>query len=441
MGDGKREDFSHFPSPLYIIGNPPFRGYSEQTADQKADLRRVYSENRKAGKLDYVSGWYRKAVDFIQGTEIRCAFVSTNSIVQGEQCADVWKILYDKFNVHVDFAHRTFKWLSDSDNLAHVHCVVVGFSTAPNHKPKKIFDGDKVSVVDNINFYLTDGEIIFVEAHTEHIQDGVPKINKGSQPTDGGNLIIKADELNDFIKREPAAEKYIHLYLGAEEFIKGKLRYCLWLENVPCDEIESMPLVAERVEACRQSRLKSSKKKTRADSATPHLFQERRQPKTNYLLVPSISSERRQYIPIAYMSANVIASNLTLMIPDATLYHFGVLTSSIHMAWLRAVGGRFKSDYRYSANTVYNNFVWCEVTERRRRMVERSAQAILDVRAEFAGWSFAKLYDEATMPDELRHAHKSNDYAVALAYGFESFFEDEARVVAELMKLYKALTS
>ena len=457
-----------FPNSLtYIIGNPPYRGYSRQNAEQKADMRYIYSESSKAGKIDYVAAWYRKAADFIQGTNIRCAFVSTNSICQGEQCADVWKILYERFNIHIDFCHRTFKWTSDSENIAAVHCVVVGFSTAPNDKPKKIFDGGKVTVAENINAYLVDGEDIFVEAHNEHIQDGVPKIYEGSKPADGGNLIIEADELEDFIKCEPAALKYIKPLIGADSFIKGKKRYCLWLKDLPLEEIKNFPLIAERVEACCLYRSQSSKKKTRKDAATPHLFQEIRQPTTNYIFIPKISSERRWYVPIDFLSAKIIATNAAQIIPDATLYHFGILTSSIHMAWMRAVGGRMKSDYSYSATVVYNNFVWASVNDRQRRMIERSAQNILDIRAEFMGrdkelgtrdivgnnklvpsssqlvptWTFAKLYDEATMPDELRHAHKSNDFAVALAYGFENFWEDEARVVAELMKLYKALTS
>ena len=429
------------PNVDYIIGNPPFRGYSEQNAAQKADMRRIWADNPKAGKLDYVSGWYRKAAEFILGKNIRCAFVSTNSIVQGEQCTDVWKILYEKFNIHVDFCHRTFKWQSDSDNQASVHCVVVGFSSSPNNKPKKIFDGDKISGVENINFYLTEGEIIFIEAHANHIQDGVPKIVYGNKLVDGKNLIIEADKLDEFLKLELAAEKYIKSLLGADSFINGKKRYCLWLEGVPIETIESMPLVNERVEACRQFRLQSKKAVTRESAATPQLFQEIRQPKTDYIFIPRISSERRFYIPIDFLSANVIATDAAQIVPDATIYHFGILTSSIHMAWVRATCGRLKSDYNYSATVVYNNFVWCEPTARQKRMIERSAQEILNVRADFPDWTLAKLYNEETMPDELRSAHHTNDFNVALAYGFEKFLDDEAKIVAELMKLYKNLTS
>ena len=437
-----RVDWKDFaPHVDYIIGNPPFRGYSEQSPVQKADMRRIWCDNSKAGKLDYVSAWHRKVAEFIRGKNIRCAFLSTNSIVQGEQCADVWKILHEKFNIHVDFAHRTFKWQSDSDNQASVHCVVVGFSSAPNVKPKKIFDGKNVRVVDNINFYLTDGEIIFIEAHANHIQDGVPKMIHGNMPVDGGNLIIEANDLDEFLMLEPASQKYIRNFLGAKEFINSKKRHCLWLEGVPIERIESMPLVAERVEGCRQFRLKSKKAATRANSATPQLFQEIRQPKTNYILIPRHSSENRRYVPIGFINSEIICGDSNQMIPDAEIYHFGILTSSIHMAWMRITAGRLKSDYRYSATVVYNNFVWCSVNERQRRLIERSAQEILNVRADFPDWTLAKLYNEDTMPDELKAAHKWNDFNVALAYGFEKFLDDEARIVAELMKLYKRLTN
>lgn len=439
-----RRDWADVVAPdkvSYIIGNPPFVGYSMQTPEQKKDMRIVWADSPKAGKLDYVSAWYRKAAEFIRGTKIRCAFVSTNSVCQGEQCADVWQILCEQLGVHIDFAHRTFKWLSDSDNMAHVHCIVVGFSTAPGVEDKKIFTDGKPRIVDNINAYLVNGEDIFVTVRKDHIQDGVSQMIYGNKPVENGNLIIEADDLDDFIKREPAAEKFIRPFIGSEEFINGKRRYCLWLESVSLNEIKKFPLIAARVEACRKFRSLSKKAATRSSADTPHLFQEIRQPKTDYILVPRVSSESRRYVPIGFMPPNAIASDSALVIPDATLYHFGVLTSSIHMAWLRTVGGRLKSDYRYSASVVYNNFPWCSVTDWQRRMIEDTAQKILDVRKKFPTWTFAALYAEDTMPDELRLAHKSNDYAVALAYGFEKFLEDEEQIVAELMKLYRRLTS
>ncbi len=424
----------------FIIGNPPFVGYSNQSDEQKADMRRIFADNRKAGKLDYVAAWYKKAADFIQGSATRCAFVSTNSIVQGEQCADLWKNLFAA-GVHIDFAYRTFKWLSDSDNMAHVHCVIVGFSTAPNQKPKLIFDGDKVTTAQNINAYLVDGENIFVESRNAPLQDGVPKMVYGNKIVDGGNLIIEADDYDGFLMLEPAAKKFIRPLLGADEFINSKRRYCLWLEGVSLDEIKKFSAVAERVEAVKKFRLQSSKAKTRADAATPALFAENRQPTTDYILVPRVSSERRRYIPMGFMPPKVIASDAVQVVPDATLYHFGVLTSSIHNAWVRATAGRLESRYRYSATVVYNNFPWPSPSPSQRARIERSAQEILDVRADFEGWTFATLYNPETMPDELRDAHKLNDMAVALAYGFEGLLNDEAAIVAELMRLYKRLTT
>ena len=430
------------PNVDYIVGNPPFRGYSEQSATQKADMRQIWADNPKSGKLDYVSAWYRKAAEFIQGTDTRCAFVSTNSIVQGEQCADVWKILYEKFNIHVDFCHRTFKWSSDSENIAHVHCVIVGFSSAPNQKPKIIFDGDKKIRAGNINAYLLDAPNILVESRPKHLQDFVQPMVYGNMPRDGGFFFFTPEELDEFLKKEPSAKKFIRQVLGADEFINGKLRYCLWLVDCPPNELKRMPLVYERVKNVREVRLASKKAATRKLADKPTMFAEIRQPTTdNYLLIPRVSSERREYVPIGYVSSEIICTDANQMIPNATLYHFGVITSSIHMTWLRTVGGRLESRYRYSKDVVYNNFVWCSVNERQKRLIERSAQEILNVRADFADWTLAKLYNEETMPDELRSAHHTNDFNVALAYGFEKFLDDEAKIVAELMKMYKSLTS
>ncbi len=429
-----RVDWKNFaPNVDYVIGNPPFVGYSNQTPQQKSDMRSVYGENPKVGKIDYVAAWYKKAADFIQGTKIRCAFLSTNSITQGEQCADVWKILYEKFGIRIDFAHKTFRWFSESENMAHVHCVVVGFSCAENPKPKIIFDGNKKIFAEKINFYLTDGEIVFVEARTNPLQDGVPKMITGNRPADGGNLIIEPDDLEKFSD----AKKFIKRLIGAEEFINGKKRWCLWLKDFPLDEIKKFPIVAERVEACRQDRLTGAADRQKL-AKTPHLFRETKNP-ARCLIIPETSSERRVYVPMNFIDEKIIATNSLHMIPGAEIYHFGILTSSIHMAWTKTFCGRLKSDYRYSAKVVYNNFPWPEISLRHRRMIEQTAQNILDVRKNFSGWTLAKLYDEETMPDELRLAHKSNDFAVALAYGFEKFLDDESKIAAELMKLYKRL--
>ena len=435
-----RVDWKKFASTVdYIIGNPPFRGAREKSAEQAKDIQIVFSGWKNIGNLDYVTCWYKKATDFMAGNATRAAFVSTNSVCQGDSVGTLWKNLFAQ-KIHIDFAHRTFKWLSDSENMAHVHCVVVGFSSAPNDKPKKIFDDKKVYIAKNINAYLVDGDDIFVESRPNPIQDGVPEIGIGNKPRDGGNYLFTPEEMDDFIKREPASAKYFKRWFGAEEFIKGKRRYCLLLKDLPLDEIKKMPLCWERVEAVRNYRLASKSAGTRKIADKPTRFHVENFPRGNYLAIPKTSSERRFYIPIGFMSDSVVCADSLRLVSNAQIYHFGILTSSIHMAWTRATCGRLKSDYSYSNNIVYNNFIWCDVTERRRRMIERSAQNILDVRAEFGNWTFSKLYDEATMPDELRHAHKSNDYAVAMAYGFENFIEDEARIVAELMKLYKALT-
>jgi len=428
------------PAVDYIIGNPPFVGARMKSAAQAADMQRVFAGWNNIANLDYVTCWYKKAVDFIKGTKIRCAFVSTNSVCQGDQVGALWKNLFAAGN-HIDFAYRTFKWYSDSDNMAHVHCVIVGFSVAPNVKRKKIFDDGKERVAKNINAYLVDGENIFVESRNEPLQDGVPEIGIGNKPIDDGNYLFTPDEMEDFIKHEPAAAQYFHPWYGAQEFIKGIKRFCLWLGDLSFDEIKKMPLCWERVENVAAYRLASKSKPTRKIAAAPTRFHVENFPRGNYILVPSVSSERRLYIPMGFMPPSVIASNLVLVIRDATLYHFGVLTSSIHMAWVRTVGGRLESRYRYSKDVVYNNFPWPEPTPSQRRAIERSAQEILDVRAGFDGWTFATLYNPETMPQPLKDAHKRNDLNVALAYGFESILYDEAAVVAELMKLYRRLTS
>ncbi len=414
----------------YIIGNPPFVGYSFQTAQQKTDLLKATALNNK--KLDYVTGWFYKAAKFMEGNYSRAAFVSTNSIVQGEQVAAVWRKLFE--TVHIDFAHRTFQWTSESDNKAAVHCVIVGFSVAPNDKPRIIFDGDEKIVATNINAYLFDGPNVFVETRRTALCD-VPKMVKGSQPTDGGNLIIEADDYDLFVRQEPRAEKFIRRFIGAEEFINGKARWCLWLVDATEEDLR-LPMIADRVERCRRTRLASSKAATRKSAATPHLFTENRQPKNNFILVPMISSERRKYIPMDFLSADVIPSNLVQIVPDADLFHFGVLTSSVHMAWMRTVCGRFELRYIYSNTIVYNNFPWCGRSAR----IEETARGILAARSKYPSRTLASLYNPESMPDELRAAHDANDLAVLDAYGFARSMS-EAEIVARLMEMYQRLTA
>ncbi|MDD6287141.1 MAG: hypothetical protein PUA65_02165 [Acidaminococcus fermentans] len=424
-----------------IIGNPPFRGYSLQTKEQKADILSIYvDENGKpykaAGKIDYVAGWYFKAAQYMQRTSIRAAFVSTNSITQGEQVAGVWKPIMERFGTHIDFAWRTFVWSSEASEKAAVHCVIVGFSDAPNSKDKIIYDGSINKVVENINPYLMDAPTIFVENRTTPICNVLP-MSTGNRPADGGNLIIEADEYKDFIAKEPRAIPYIKKLTGSVEFINGKERYCLWLVDVAPSEIRKMPLVMKRIEACKESRLSGAPDRQKL-AQTPALFRETKNP-SQYIIVPLTSSENRKYIPLGFLNHNTIPTNAATIIAGGDLYYFGILISNVHMAWMRAVGGRLKSDYRYSKNIVYNNFPWPTSTPSQKARIERTAQAILDARAKYPDSSLADLYDELTMPPELRKAHQENDKAVMEAYGFDWRHMTESDCVAELMKLYQKL--
>lgn len=432
----------------YIMGNPPFVGANNVTKKQKTELLNIFGENAKSGLLDYVSGWYLKSSDYIKNTKIKVAFVSTNSITQGEQVAILWKsLLLKNSNIEIDFAHRTFRWDNRSEDkegkkvktdkkMAAVHCVIIGFSNCGT-KNKIIYDNGEKQKVNNINGYLLDADSILIERKSKPICN-VPKITKGCQPTDGGNLIIEADEYEDFIKKEPNASKYIKKLVGAKEYINGLDRWCLWLVDVSPKELRSMPLVMERVEKVRQMRLDSTDKATRKLAETPTVFRETYNPDT-FVIIPSASSENRRYIPLGFLGVDTISTNANLIIPDANLYHFGVLTSNVHMAWMRVVAGRLKSDYRYSKDIVYNNFPWCEPTPEQKAKIEQTAQAILDARAKYPDCSLADLYDESTMPDELRKAHKQNDKAVMDAYGFDKNMP-ESDIVAELMQMYVELT-
>ena len=420
----------------YIMGNPPFVGNNNLNAEQRRDLLPYFPNNKT---MDYVAAWYVIATRFIVGTKIRCAFVSTNSITQGEQVALLWKPLFDEFGIHIDFAHRTFRWDSEASIKAHVHCVIVGFSIAHNNRAKIIYSSERPQIVDNINAYLLNGDDVFVMSRTKPLC-AVSEIRKGNQPTDGGNLIIEADEIEDFLHNEPLAKPYIKKLIGAKEYINNLDRYCLWLVGVKPEEIRKMPSVMERVKRVREMRLASPDKGTQRLADYPTLFRETNNPKT-FVVVPSVSSENRKYIPMGFLDENTIPTNLVLIIPDASLYHFGVLTSNVHMAWTRAVCGRLKSDYRYSKDIVYNNFPWCSPTEEQKRKIEETAQAILDARALYPNSSLADLYDEVAMPPELRKAHQANDKAVMQAYGFWGKLNTESACVAELMKMYQKMTN
>ncbi|MCD7805579.1 MAG: class I SAM-dependent DNA methyltransferase [Oscillospiraceae bacterium] len=426
----------------YIMDNPPFVGYSLQSKEQKNDILSVFVDEKgkpykTAGKIDYVAGWYFKAAQLMQGTNIRAALVSTNSITQGEQVAGVWKPLYERFGIHIDFAHRTFRWDSEASLKAHVHCVIVGFSSAPNNKERILFDGNAEKRVKNINAYLIDADNIFIESRNKPICD-VPEMTTGNRPADGGNLIIEAEDYEEFISKEPNAIKYIKKLTGAAEYINNKDRYCLWLVGVSPAELRKMPEVMKRIEACRQDRLGGAPDRQKL-ADTPTLFRETNNPEA-YIIIPYTSSEQRKYIPLGFLDKDTIPTDSARIIPNATLYHFGVLTSNVHMAWMRVVCGRLKSDYRYSKDIVYNNFPWCNPTAEQKARIEKTAQGILDARALYPNDSLADLYDEAVMPPELRKAHQYNDIAVMQAYGFSSKEMTESGCVAELMRMYREMT-
>ena len=427
----------------YIIGNPPFVGYSLQSKEQKEDILSLFLDKngkpfKTAGKIDYVAGWYYKAAQLMShSTHTRAALVSTNSITQGEQVAAIWKPLKELFGIHIDFAYRTFRWDSEASLKAHVHCVIVGFSVGTNTS-KTIYDNERIVKVDNINGYLVDAYDVFIENRNKPINN-VPQMTTGNRPADGGHLIIEDEDYNDFITSEPSAIKYVKGLLGSAEFINNKKRYCLWLKGVSPSELRKMPRVMQRIEMCKEDRLSSPDAGRRKLADIPHLFRETLNPDF-YIAVPKVSSEKRRYIPIGFLDKSIIPTDLLFIIPDATLYHFGILESNVHMAWMRAVCGRLKSDYRYSKDVVYNNFPWPNPTDEQKAKIEQTAKAILDARALYPDSSLADLYDELTMPVELRKAHQDNDRAVMAAYGFPVKTMTESQCVAELFKLYQELT-
>ena len=497
----------------YILGNPPFVGYAYQSKEQKDDLE---SFMKGFGKnIDYVAGWYYKSAQMMQGTQIKAALVSTNSITQGEQVAAIWKPMFEHFGLHFDFAYRTFRWDSEANIKAHVHCVIIGFSCkkechtdsqaakaaisitsmqneAKPHSElltqfqkeskkdfplgksnpcgnKKIFLNESQFIeAKNINGYLLDAPDIFIENSKKPLCD-VPEMQKGSIPVDGGNLIIEAEDYEDFINKEPQAKQFIKPLVGSEEFINNKKRWCLWLVGANPADLKKCPLIMERVQKVKEMRLASTKEATRKFADYPTRFMELRQPETDYLLVPRVSSEQRRYIPIGYMPKDVISTDANMVLPNATLYHFGVLTSNVHNAWMRAVAGRLEMRYRYSNTIVYNNFPWPQqfkIDNSKLKMengkwtlsgeelpadkkelsivhsqlsIINTAQAILDARAKYSDSSLADLYDETLMPPELRKAHQANDRAVMAAYGFSTKMT-ESECVAELFKMYESLT-
>ena len=423
----------------YIMGNPPFIGASMMTKEQKAEAVAIFGKGKRVNSIDYVGAWYHKAAKYIQDTDVAVAFVSTNSITQGEQVAPLWEKLFDEYGVHIDFAHRTFKWNSEAKEKAAVHCVIIGFSTRTNTSPKYIFTSNIKTVVSNINPYLIDAPTVFVSSRGSALCD-VPRMTKGNQPSDGGNLILSEEERNELLRNDPSVAECVRRYVGSKDYINNdEVRYCLWLKDVSPMVYYKNKEIMRRLDSVKAMRLASSAAPTRALADKPYIFFSTPQTDSNYLCIPEVSSERRRYIPIGFMDKSIIASNKLLIVPEATLFHFGVLTSNVHMAWTRTVCGRLKSDYQYSGATVYNNFPWPTPTDAQKARIEQTAQAILAARAKYPDCSLAVLYDERTMPAELRTAHQQNDKAVMQAYGFWGKLNTETECVAELMKMYQEL--
>ena len=424
----------------YIMGNPPFVGARLMEKPQKDDMSLVFGKLKGVGNLDYVSAWYKKAADLIKNTEIRVAFVSTNSITQGEQTAILWKPIMES-GIVINFAWRTFKWESQSNDQAAVHCVIVGFSCTPGDKVKKLYQGGQVAhVVKNVNAYLLDAPDIFVLNRSKALCN-IPAVNYGSFALDDGNYTISEKEYAELKQADADIDLFIRPFIGAQELLHNKKRYCVWLKGLSPALINAHPVIKKKVENVRVWRSNSSRKNTVELANTPTLFAEIRQPDTNYLAIPTVCSENRRYIPMAFLTPDIVSSNQLYIVSNAELYHFGILTSNVHMAWMRAVCGRLEMRYRYSSAVVYNNFPWPTPTEAQKAKIEQTAQAILDARALCPDCSLADLYDEAVMPPELRKAHQQNDRAVMQAYGFWGKLNTETECVAELMKMYQGLTS
>lgn len=426
----------------YVLGNPPFIGHQWRNQEQQQDMQAVWGADGRFGRLDYVACWHCLSARFIQNTPAQVAFVSTNSISQGEQVGILWDYL-NKLGMKINFAHRTFSWQSEAKGVAHVHVVIVGFAKF-NKQPKHVFDYEVPDnptkiLVSSISPYLFEGSQITLPSRSKP-NSRMPEMKKGSQPTDGGGLILDREDRAAIISQEPSMQQYIRRYVGAEDMINNKIRWCLWLKNAPPETMKRSPIVMQRLDLVKRSRLKSPTPSVQAFGSKPSLFTQDRQPETNYLAVPEVSSENRKFIPIAFLSPDFILSNTVQMIPDATIYMFGVLNSSMHMSWVRQVCGRLKSDYRYTPS-VYNNYPWPQnPTDKQRANVEAKAQAVLDARAKYPDSSLADLYDPLTMPPELVKAHEQLDKAVEQCYRAKPFESDRERV-EYLFQLYEQLTA
>ena len=444
QGNALRTDWQQIVNPedlAYIIGNPPFLGYSNQNSAQKEDLLSVFVDEKgkaykNTGKIDYVAGWYMKSALMMQANpKVRAALVSTNSITQGEQVANIWKPLVERFGLHIDFAWRTFRWDSESTGKAQVHCVIIGFSIGERKRKPVIYEGESRVEAEHINPYLMDFENVWIESRTNPLCD-VPQLANGGKPTDGGFLIMTEEEMNEFLNEEPSATCLIRPFMMGKDFIDRKSRYCLWLKGISPSVFNKYVFVKERIQNVREFRLKSTKAATRMKADTPALFDEIHEPISDYIAIPKVSSESRKYLPVDYLSFNVIPGDNLFYVQGASIYHFGFLTSCVHNAWMRLVCGRMKSDYRYSSTIVYNNVPWPEATEEQKQKISDFAQRVLDARASHPDWSLADLYHPDFMPQDLRRAHKELDKAVLKLYGLKPDI-DEMDIVRHLLGLYK----
>ena len=420
----------------YIMGNPPFVGTNYLSDAQREDMDLIWI-GEKRGKLDFVTCWYVKAAEMMNNTQIHTALVSTNSISQGEQATTLWKKMFNK-GVHIDFAYRTFQWDSEASLKAHVHCVIIGFSYVSSKK-KIIYDLGKIIEAQNINGYLLNAPTIIVEERSRPICD-VPAIVRGSQATDNGFYLFTSDEKKEFVKIEPQSEKYFKRFMMGREFINNIERWCIWIPDISPAELKKCPKILQRVQQVKEFRLSSKNIQTRQSADIPWRFGQYREPAEHYIAFAKVSSEKRRYIPFGFLTNEIIPGDKLFTIPNATIYMLGILTSNVHMAWMRTLCGRMKSDYSYSTTIVYNNFPWCTPTPEQKAKIEQTAQAILDARALYPDCSLADLYDETVMPPELRKAHQANDRAVMQAYGFDVKTMTESSCAAELMKMYKKLT-
>ncbi|MBC7523724.1 MAG: class I SAM-dependent DNA methyltransferase, partial [Flavobacterium sp.] len=428
----------------YIIGNPPFLGKSNQNFEQKKDLEKIFKSIKGAGVVDYVAAWYVKAAMIMINTKIKTAFVSTNSIVQGEQVGVLWNLLLNKYNIKIHFAHRTFSWRNEAKGNAAVHCVIIGFANFETNE-KIIFDYDNIKgephqlKAKNINPYLVDGKDIILFPKEKTICD-VPKIAWGNKPVDGGHLIISDSEVTEFLKNEPKAKKFIKPLISAKEFLNGQTRWCLWLIDAKPEELKDMPFVMERIKKVKEMRKASVDEGARKLALKPFQFRDIKNP-DSYILIPSTTSENRKYIPFAFFEKDNIPHNSCHILPDGKLYHFGVLMSQMHMSWIKITCGRLKSDFRYSKDIVYNNYPWPEnPSEKQIKTIEEKAQNVLDVRALFPASSLADLYSPLTMPPALVKAHNELDKAVDASYS-KQIFSSEAKRMEFLFELYEKYTA